>query len=81
MANNVTTRQAARNALDAYKAAPGMVKDDELALVDLVADLMFLADSLDLSGEWVVDEASGHYRADIAEGMTDEYPRLTVVRP
>lgn len=69
MANNVTTRQAARNALDAYKASPGMVEDDETAMVDLIADLMFLADSLDISGEIVADEAAMHYHADIADGL------------
>jgi hypothetical protein len=65
MANNTTSRGAARAALEAYKASPGMVDDDETAIVDLIADLAFLAEAdLDISGEYVIEQGATHYVGD-----------------
>lgn len=73
MADNEITRAAAQNALDAYMASEGMVDDPETAIVDLIADLAFLADSLDLHGGYVLAQGARHYEADIAEGFSDQH--------
>lgn len=61
MANNMRSRRAAQKALDTYRAIPGFKVDEETALSDLIADLMHLADSKDVSGEYIADRARGDY--------------------
>jgi hypothetical protein len=41
---NVTGRENARRALDAYRATGGQDPDDVVAIQDLIADLLHLAD-------------------------------------
>lgn len=68
MSNTDESRAAARAALETYVGTPGFEVDDETGIVDLIADLMHLADSLtdvDTSGDFVADTASGHYHEDI----------------
>jgi len=62
-------RARAQDALDAYltSAYPSFPAqqlapaDIETALVDLVADLLHLADSHGVTGEYVLDRARGYY--------------------
>lgn len=61
MANNVITRRAAQKALNAYRSTPGFEVDEETAISDLIADLMHLADSKNMSGEYLADKARGDY--------------------
>jgi len=67
MANNERTRAAAQAALDVYRATPGFEVDEETALSDLVADLMHLADSKDIDGEYIADKARGDYLDEVKE--------------
>lgn len=69
MANTETTRNAARQALEAYQACEGLGGNgDETDLVDLIADLMHLADTF--TGD---DETYGGYCAERAlEHYSDE---------
>lgn len=64
MANNRRTRMAAQKALDTYRSIPGFGVDEETAISDLIADLMHLADSKDVSGEYIADRARGDYFAE-----------------
>lgn len=73
MANTETTRQAARAALEAYKASPGMMDDDETAIIDLIADLAFLAEAeVDISGEYVITQGAHHFVEDKREQEDDD---------
>lgn len=65
MANNERTRAAAQAALDVYTGTPGFEEEDENALSDLIADLMHLADSKDIDGEWVAGRAHDNYLAEV----------------
>lgn len=68
MANNDITRSAARNALRAYQASEGMTEDDETSIIDLIADLAFLAEyDLEISGEYVIERGAWHFTEDKAE--------------
>lgn len=74
MADNEISRQAARNALQAYMASEGMTDEPETAIVDLIADLAFLAEfDHDVSGEYVITQGAYHYTEDIKDGASDQY--------
>lgn len=73
MANNDITRSAARNALRAYQASEGMTEDDETSIIDLIADLAFLAEyDLEISGEYVIERGAWHFTEDKAEQEDDD---------
>lgn len=73
MANNDVTRSAARNALRAYQASEGMTEDDETSIIDLIADLAFLAEyDLDISGEYVIERGAWHFTEDKAEQENED---------
>ena len=57
--------QGAQAALDTYIAHPGLEEyetaEPETAFIDLIADLLHLADSLGVSGEYIADKARDYY--------------------
>lgn len=64
MSDTERARTAAQNAVDAYLASDGIsegYEDSATVIVDLITDLMHLADSLGHSGEYVADRAADFY--------------------
>lgn len=70
MANNDASRAAAQSALDAYREHPTLGGNgDETDIMDLVADLLHLADTLDVgaTASTILDDAEANYYDEIDE--------------
>jgi hypothetical protein len=68
--DNIDREKRAGVALRAY---PGLEEEDiSSSIVDLVADLLHLARSLDIDTDYLLRVAQAHFEAEVSEAIEDE---------